>query len=77
MVDKEDFDRRVRRTAFLTVGFVAGLVFAVVLLANGDWLPGAVILVATLVGLAAQLPIIRRICSKGPPPSPTTGKPAG
>jgi predicted tellurium resistance membrane protein TerC len=76
MLDKDEFNRQVRRTAFLTVGLAAALVFGIITLVSGDWLPGAVIVVATLVGLVRQVPVIRRLCSEGPSPSPPGQKPA-
>jgi tetrahydromethanopterin S-methyltransferase subunit F len=36
VIDKEEFNRQVRRTAFATVGFAAGLVFGIILLVTGD-----------------------------------------
>ena len=51
----------VRRTALTTFSFAAGLVFGVILLVvDHDWIPGSIIVGASLVGLAAQIPIIRR-----------------
>ena len=63
---KEEFNRQVRRTAFLTVALAAALVFGILVLITGDWLPGMVIVAAALVGLARQVPVIRRLCG-GPP----------
>jgi hypothetical protein len=65
---KEDFSRRVWRTAFLAVGLLAALTFGAIVLAGGDWI-GAIIVVASLIGLARQLPIIARLCSKAAPSS--------
>jgi len=62
MPDKEEFNRQVRRTAFLTVGLAAALVFGIIVLFTGDLIPGTVIVVATLIGLANQIPVIRRLC---------------
>jgi hypothetical protein len=66
---KEDFSRRVWRTALLVVGLLAALTFAAIVLAGGDWLPGAIIVVASLIGLARQIPIIARLCSEAAPSS--------
>jgi hypothetical protein len=75
---KEDFNRRVWRTAVLTVGLLAALIFGVIVLASGDWIPGVIIVVASLIGLARQIPIITRLCSGvAPSPSPPHGKPTG
>jgi hypothetical protein len=68
--DNTEFNRQVRRTAFLTVGLVAAMVFGIIVLAGGDWLPGTIIVAATLIGLAGQVRVIRRLCSTGPSPSP-------
>ena len=76
MTAKEDFNRRVWRTALLTVALLAALIFGAIVLAGGDWIPGAIIVVASLIGLAGQIPIIARLCS-GAAPSPPHGKPTG
>lgn len=76
MTAKDEFHRQVRLTALLTVGLVAALIFGIIVLAGGDWIPGAVIVVASLLGLATQIPIIARLCS-GSAPSPPRGKPTG
>ncbi len=72
MTDRENWTRQVRGTAFLTIGLAAALVFGIVVLATGDWVPGTVIVVASAVGLAREIPVIRRLCSSpvpGPPKS--------
>ncbi len=76
MTAKEDFNRRVWRTALLTVGLLAALIFGIIVLAGSDWIPGAIIVVASLIGLAGQIPIIAKLCG-GPGPSPPHGKPTG
>jgi len=73
---KEDFNRRVWRTALLTVGLLAALIFGIVVLAGGDWIPGAIIVTAGLLGLAGQIPIIARLCNRAAP-SPPHGEPTG
>ena len=73
MVGNADFKRRVRRTALLTVGLSAALSFGIVVLAGGDWIPGAVTVVAALVGLAGQVPVIRELCNESP--EETAGSP--
>jgi hypothetical protein len=75
VADKEEFNRQVRRTAFLTVGLAAALVFGIIVLVSGDWLPGAIIVATALIGLAQQVPVIRRLCS-GESPSAPRHKPA-
>jgi fatty acid desaturase len=72
---EEDFKRRVWRTALLTVGLLAALIFGAIVLAGGDWIPGVIIVVASAIGLARQVPIIARLCS-GAAPSPPHGKPS-
>jgi hypothetical protein len=76
VADKEQFTREVRRTAFLTVGLAAALVFGIIVLVTGDWIPGTIIVAATLIGLAKQVPVIRRLCSEASSPSPPRHKPA-
>jgi hypothetical protein len=76
VADKEDFTRQVRRTAFLTVGLAAALVFGIIVLVSGDWIPGTIIVAATLIGLTKQVPVIRRLCSEPSSSSPPRRKPA-
>lgn len=76
MADKQEFDRQVRRTAFLTVGLAAALVFGIIVLVSGDWIPATIIVVAALIGLARQVPVIRRLCSDERRPSPPRHNPA-
>jgi hypothetical protein len=73
---KNEFNRQVRLTALLTVGLLAALIFGIVVLAGGDWIPGAVIVAASLIGLARQIPVINRLCRRAPP-SPPHGEPTG
>jgi hypothetical protein len=72
--EKEKWNRQVRRTAFLTVALTAALVFGIVVLASGDWIPGAVIVVASLVGLAREVPMIRKLCSTPAPRPPRSSQ---
>ena len=76
MADKEAFNRQVRRTAFLTIGLAAALVFGIVVLATGDWIPGTIIVAATVIGLAKQVSVIRGLCRNKSSPSPPRHKPA-
>lgn len=76
MTAKDEFNRQVRRTALLTVGLVAALIFGVVVLAGGDWMPGTLIVVASVIGLARQVPVITRLCRQAPPTAPH-GTPTG
>jgi hypothetical protein len=76
VADKEAFNRQVRRTTFLTIGLAAALVFGIVVLATGDWIPGTIIVAATVIGLAKQASVIRSLCRNESSPSPPTHKPA-
>ncbi len=76
MTAKEDRSRRVWRTALLSVGLLSALIFGAIVLAGGDWIPGAIIVVASLIGLARQIPIITRLCREAAPSS-THHTPAG
>ena len=73
---KEDFNRQVRRAAFLTFALVACIVFGAVVLIEGDWIPGGIIVASASVGFARQLPVIRKLCNERPATAPRTGKPA-
>ena len=63
MTDKQEFNRQVRRAAVTTVALGFALLFGIIVLAGGDWIPGAIIVAAALVGLARQIPLIRKLCS--------------
>ena len=76
MTAKEDFNRRVWRTALLTMGLLAALIFGAIVLAGGDWIPGTLIVAASLIGLARQIPVINKLCRQAPP-SPPHRKPTG
>lgn len=54
MTAKNTFNRQVRQTALLTVGLVAALIFGIIVLAGGDWIPGTIIVLASLIGLARR-----------------------
>lgn len=69
MSDREDFNHQVRRTAILTVALTACLVFGIVVLASSDWIPGGIIVGASVVALAREIPVIQRLCSTELPPS--------
>jgi hypothetical protein len=62
MANREDFNPQVRRAAILTLALVACLVFGIIVLANRDWVPGGIIVAATVVGLAREIPVIRNLC---------------
>ena len=76
MTAKDEFNRQVRRTALLTVGLLAALTFGIIVLAGGDWMPGTLIVAASLIGLASQVPVINNLCRQVPP-SARHGKPTG
>ncbi len=61
MTAEKDFNRQVWRAALLTVGLLATLIFGAIVLAGGDWIPGVIIVVASAIGLAKQIPIIARL----------------
>jgi hypothetical protein len=73
---KDEFNRQVRLTAFLTVGLLTALIFGIIVLAGGDWIPGTVIVAASLIGLARQIQVINELCRQAPP-SPPRGTPTG
>ena len=76
MTAKDEFNRQVRRTALLTVALLAALIFGIIVLAGGDWIPGTLIVAASLIGLARQILVINELCGQAPP-SPPHGKPTG
>ena len=76
MTAKDEFNRQVRRTALLIVGLLAALVFGIIVLAGGDWIPGTIIVAAAVIGLGRQIATINRLCRHAPP-SPPHGKPTG
>jgi hypothetical protein len=76
MADQNDFTRQVRRTTIISVALGACLIFGIIVLAGGDWLPGGIIVAASTVGLVREIPIIRALCSTGYPASPPDHKAA-
>ena len=48
----------------------------IIMLAGGDWMPGTVIVTASLIGLTGQIPVVNKLCRQAPP-SPRHGKPTG
>jgi hypothetical protein len=76
MTAKDDFNRQVRLTALPTVGLLAALIFGIIVLAGGDWIPGTVIVAASLIALAREIPVINKLCRQAPP-SPPHGNPTG
>lgn len=76
MTTKDEFNRQVRKTALLTVALLAALIFGIIVLVGGDWIPGTLIVAASLIGLARQIPIISKLCNQTPP-VPPHGKATG
>jgi hypothetical protein len=74
MDDHLNFTRQVRRAAIITVALGACLIFGIIVLATGDWLPGGIIVAASTVGLVREIPIIRALCSAESPASPQKHK---
>ena len=58
-----------RRAMFLVVSLVGAGIFGIILLADGDWLPGGIIVAASLTGLAVKIPVIRGLSRGGSTPS--------
>jgi hypothetical protein len=63
VTDKQEFNHQVRRAAVITVALSFALVFGIIVLAGGDWIPGGITVVAALVGLAREIPRIRKLCT--------------
>ena len=70
MANQQEFKHQARRAAIITVALGACLIFGVIVLASGDWLPGGIIVAASSVGVAREIPIIRSLCSTGSHASP-------
>ena len=75
MTAKDEFHRQVRRTALLSAALLAALIFGIIVLAREDWIPGTIIVAASLIGLARQIPVINRLRRESPPAP--HGKPTG
>jgi hypothetical protein len=63
VTDKQEFNHQVRRAAITTVALGFALLFGIIVLAGGDWIPGGITVVAALVALAREIPRIRRLCA--------------
>ena len=70
MANRHNFNHQVRQAAIITVALGACLIFGIVVLASGDWLPGGIIVAASSVGVVREIPIIRSLCSTGSHASP-------
>ena len=71
MTAKDEVNRQVLRTTLLTVGLLAALIFGILVLAGGDWLPGTLIVASSLIGLVSQVQVINKLCHHVPPSPPT------
>jgi hypothetical protein len=71
---KDEFNQQVRQTALLTVALLSALIFGIIVLAGADWIPGSLIVAASVIGLARLIPTINRLCRQAPP-SPPHGEP--
>ena len=74
MADKQTLNHQVRQTLLLPAAIVFGLIFGIILVANGDWIPGGIIAVAGVIGLSVQIPVIAKLCRGGTAPSPPGSK---
>jgi hypothetical protein len=63
VTDKHEFNRQVRRAAVMTGALGFALLFGILVLAGGDWIPGGITVAAALVGLAREIPRIRKLCT--------------
>jgi hypothetical protein len=63
MANQHGLNRQVWRTAILAVALGACLIFGIIVLSSGDWLPGGIIVAASTAGLAREIPVIRKLCS--------------
>jgi hypothetical protein len=70
MANQHPFNHQVWRAGVITVALGACLIFGTVVLTSGDWLPGGIIVIASTVGLAREIPVIRKLCSSGYSASP-------
>jgi hypothetical protein len=63
MTDHHSFSQQVWRVSIISVALGACLIFGIIVLASGDWLPGGIIVAASTVGLAREVPVIRNLCN--------------
>ncbi len=75
MITKDELNRHVRQTVLLTVALLAALIFGIVVLARGDWIPGTLIVATSLIGLARQIPMIVKRRAQTPPAPPRRSEP--
>ena len=66
MASQEPPRRQTGLVVVLTVGLTAALAFGILVLARGDWIPGTIIVVAAIAGLARQVPAIRKLQRERP-----------
>jgi predicted NAD/FAD-dependent oxidoreductase len=75
VANQHDFHNQVWRTAIIAIALGACLVFGIIVLSSGDWLPGGIIVAASTAGLAREVPVIRRLCGDGYVASPPKDRP--
>lgn len=63
MADRHNFNQQVWRAVIISIALGACLIFGIIVLISGDWLPGGIIAAASTAGLAREVPIIRKLCS--------------
>ena len=69
MANHRNFSHQIWRAAIITSALGACLIFGIIVLTSSDWLPGGIIVAASTVGLAREIPIICSLCSTGYAPS--------
>jgi hypothetical protein len=65
MTDDPNFNHGGLASRDHRLALAACLIFGIIVLASGDWLPGGIIVTASTVGLARAIPTIRDLCSAG------------
>jgi CHASE2 domain-containing sensor protein len=50
-----------RRAVTVTIALTGALVFGILVLAGGDWIPGTITVIAAVVGIAAQIRELDRL----------------
>jgi hypothetical protein len=70
---QDDFNRQVRQAVLLTAALLAAFIFGVIVLAGGDWIPGTLIVAASVIGIGRQITVINRLRRQTPPAPPHAG----
>jgi branched-subunit amino acid ABC-type transport system permease component len=76
MAEGEHVNRGTWTAVLVLVALVAALIFGITVLIGGDWIPGTIIVAATLIGLITQVGTIRRLRREGSAAAPPRHKPA-